>query len=448
MPARPVPAYGAPPERDTLLGGRYRLQAPIGSGGTADVSRGVDQVLGREVAVKVFRAGADTVTADRFCDEARTLARLSHPALVTVYDAGRHGQGAFMVTELIRGVTLRTRIDAGPLSPVQVTRLGAAISSALDHVHAHGIIHHDVKPSNVLLREDGSPHLADFGLSRTVHDRSHSAPETLVGTLAYMAPEQLLGQGASTASDVYALGVTLLEALTGYRDYQGTPVEAGTAHLLHPPRVPEGLPTGLGRLLKAMTDPDPQARPDAAGVHLRLQDIAYATESRASVSAARTDTSTHRSPLPPLAAARSGAEPVGPPAPTEKRTPARRRAAVMSLAAVSVAGACALLMGGVPAGEKTPPTAPSRDQPPASKEAEGAGPQPTSPAPPIPTQSASGTPELPVAAPSTAAELPTFATPADSYSQEPGGDRPAKAPRPAKSKDNPEKAKGNKDKGR
>ncbi|MEU3727630.1 serine/threonine-protein kinase, partial [Streptomyces sp. NPDC031705] len=283
MSAPPAPTYGAQPGHDALLGGRYRLQALIGSGGTADVFRGVDEVLGREVAVKVFRAGTDTVTADRFCDEARTLARLSHRALVTVYDAGRHGRGAFMVTELIRGVTLRTRMDAGPLSPVQVTRLGADLASALDHVHAHGIIHHDVKPSNVLLPDGDCPHLADFGLARTVHDRSHSAPDTLVGTLAYMAPEQFLGQGASPASDVYALGLTLIEALTGRREYQGSPVEVGTAHLLRPPRLPDGLPGGLGRLLKAMTEQDPQARPDAARAHLRLQDIARPPAPRAAL---------------------------------------------------------------------------------------------------------------------------------------------------------------------
>lgn len=455
MSARPVPAYGAPPGHDALLGGRYRLQAPIGSGGTADVFRGIDQVLGRDVAVKVFRAGTDTVTADRFCDEARTLARLSHRALVTVYDAGRHGQGAFMVTELIPGVTLRTRMDAGPLSAVQVTQLGAEISSALDHVHARGIIHHDVKPSNILLHEDGSPHLTDFGLSRTVHDRSHGAPETLVGTLAYMAPEQFLGQGASTASDVYALGVTLLEALTGHREYQGTPVEVGTAHLLRPPRIPDSLPGDLGHLLRAMTDQDPRARPDAADVHLRLRDIAAAPGPRATVSAAPTDTATatakatptdtatHRSPSPPLTAAvRVAAEAGRPPAPTAKRTRTSRRAAVMGLTAVSVAGACALLLGGGQAGEKTPPTAPFHDQ-----GAEAPGPRRTAPAPPLPGSSPSGTPQLPVAPPSSARELPTAAT-ADSYSRQPGGDRPGKAPQPAKAKENPEKAGGKKGRGR
>ncbi|MFF3215641.1 protein kinase [Streptomyces sp. NPDC002886] len=434
MSARSVPEHGALPERDTVLGGRYRIEGAIGSGGTADVFRGVDEVLGREVAVKVFRAGADTVTADRFCDEARTLARLSHPALVTVYDAGRHGQGAFMVTELIRGVTLRTRMNAGPLGRVQVVRLGADISSALDHVHAHGVIHHDVKPSNILLGEEGAPHLADFGLSRTVHERTHSAPDTLVGTLAYMAPEQFLGQGASTASDIYALGMTLLEALTGHREYHGSPVEISTAHLLRRPRIPEGLPEDLARLLEEMTAQDPAARPHAAAVHQRLKDIAQAPRPRTSATVALNDTSTHRSPALSLAA-HSGRTPE----PVQSGAARRRLPLWWGVAAASVAGTCTLLLGGVPAGDSTPTTAPSHEKPPASEKAEGrapAGSQPAAatrslPAAPMP-------PQPPAPAPS----------PSRSSSARPVADRPAKAPKAAKTKEAPGKAKGKKDKGR
>ncbi|MEU9032591.1 protein kinase [Streptomyces sp. NPDC048383] len=445
MTARSVPEHGAPPERDVVLGGRYRLQSPIGSGGTADVFRAIDQVLGREVAVKVFRAGTDTVTADRFCDEARTLARLSHPALVTVHDAGRHGQGAFMVTELIRGVTLRTRMDAGPLGPVQVTRIGADISSALDHVHAHGVIHHDVKPSNILLGEEGAPHLADFGLARTVHEHSHSAPDTLVGTLAYMAPEQFLGEGASPASDIYALGVTLLEALTGRREYQGTPVEIGTAHLLRPPRIPEELPEDLARLLKAMTDQAPAARPDAAAVHQRLQEAARAPRPRTAVRTALTDASTHRSSPPP-----PGTRLARTPTRTRSRAISRRRAAFLGLAAMSVAGSCALVMGADSAEKNTPTSAPSHGRPSASHNTEVAGPAGApgmSPASSHPATSAS-TPQEPGTAPSTTPEPGAFTGPTGSYAAPPVADRPAKAPGPTKTKEIPGKAKGKKDKGR
>ncbi|MFE9469172.1 serine/threonine-protein kinase [Streptomyces virginiae] len=441
MSALSVPEYGVPPLRDTVLGGRYRLQGPIGSGGTADVFHGVDEVLGREVAVKVFRAGTDTVTADRFCDEARTLARLSHPALVTVYDAGRHGQGAFMVTELIRGVTLRTRMDAGPLSPVQVMRLGADISSAIDHVHAHGVIHHDVKPSNILLGEEGSAHLADFGLSRTVHERSHSAPDTLVGTVAYMAPEQFLGEGASTASDIYALGVTLLEALTGRREYQGTPMEIGTAHLLRRPHIPEGLPEDLARLLERMTDQAPAARPDAAAVHQCLQDMAKAPRSRTPAGATPNGTSTHRSHfLPSAAAAGRTPDPFG--------AARRRRPLRWSLAAASVAGTCVLVMGGIQAGNNPPVTAPTHEQPGASKNTEAAAPAGSSPAgPPAPPLPAAATspPHSPAAAPSTPQELQALTS---TSSARQVTERPSKAPGAAKAEEIPAKAKGKKDKGR
>ncbi|MFI8902725.1 protein kinase [Streptomyces virginiae] len=443
MPTRSVSEHEAAPERDALLGGRYRLQGPIGSGGTADVFRGVDQVLGREVAVKVFRAGTDTITADRFCDEARTLARLSHRALVTVYDAGRHGQGAYMVTELIRGVTLRTRMDAGPLSAVQVTRIGADISSALDHVHAHGVIHHDVKPSNILLGAEGSPHLADFGLSRTVHDDSHSAHDTLVGTLAYMAPEQFLGQGASTASDIYALGMTLLEALTGHREYQGTPVEIGTAHLLRQPRIPEGLPDDLARLLRTMTAQTPADRPDAATVHQRLQGMAQAPQPRAASSTALTRTSTHCS-SPPSPAAHPVRTPARTPARTQSRAISRRQAALFSLAAASVAVSCAVALGGITAGKNTPNTTPSPEQPLASKNTEVAGPAGSPSTLPVSPPAASA-PQLPVAAPSTTNELEASTSPIDSYSAPSVTNRPTKAPEPTKI---PGKAKRKKDQGR
>ncbi|WP_051832875.1 serine/threonine-protein kinase [Streptomyces katrae] len=442
MPTRPVPAYGKQPECGTLLAGRYLLQAPIGSGGTADVFRGTDEVLGREVAVKVLRAGTDTATVEDFCNEARTLARLSHRALVTVFDAGRQGQGAFMVTELIRGATLRARIDAGPLSVVHVTRLGAEIASALDHVHSHGIVHHDVKPSNVLLSDAGAPHLADFGLSRTVHDRSRDASETLVGTLAYMAPEQFLGQGASTASDIYALGLTLLEALTGHREYQGTPVEVGTAHLLHGPRLPEGLPGDLGRLLKAMTDQDPQARPDAALVHLRLRDIKCAPVLRtAPVTPAPADAPTHRtSELPPLAAALPATRrPLRPSASGRWRGPAPRRATALGIAAVGVAATCALLVGGLPTGERTPPTSTFSDHSPAPKAAE----------PPVPRSALPSPSASPAAAapPAAAPQVRPSATPSDPRSRRQDGDRPGKGQSVA-AREGPVKAEGKKRKER
>ncbi|MFI1154927.1 serine/threonine-protein kinase [Streptomyces sp. NPDC020817] len=442
MPVRTVPVYGEQPACGTLLAGRYRLRVPIGSGGTADVFRGTDEVLGREVAVKVFRAGSDTATPDSFCDEARTLARLSHRALVTVYDfdAGRQGQGPFMVTELIRGATLRARIAAGPLSAPHVTRLGAEIASALDHVHSRGIVHHDVKPSNVFLNEAGSPHLADFGLSRTVHDRSLESSETLVGTLAYMAPEQFLGQPASTASDIYALGLTLLEALTGHREYQGTPVEVGTAHLLHGPQLPEDLPGELGGLLAAMTDQDPLARPDAGLVHLRLRDIGCAPVlgaapvlQAAQMVQEQPDMPTHRTALASVAAARSATRTVRPPASGLRRVPSRRRASALGIAAAGVAGACALLVGGLPAGERTPPAATFRNHAPEPGAAEAPVPRPA--------PSAASAAHLTAAVPPAASNDRPSATPAGGRTAPQDGDHPGKG-RSGPTNEGPGKSKG------
>ncbi|MGW7098728.1 serine/threonine-protein kinase [Streptomyces sp. NPDC054838] len=414
----------------SVLGERYRLQALIGSGGTADVYRGVDQVLGREVAVKVFRSGTDTVTADRFCDEAQTLARLSHRALVTVYDTGRHDHGAYMVTELIRGITLRTRIDAGPLSPVQVIRLGAEIASALDHVHAHGIIHRDIKPSNVLLCDDGSPFLADFGLSRTLDDHSRSAPDTLVGTLAYMAPEQLRGHGAGTASDVYALGLTLLEALTGEREYAGTPVELGVAPLLRPPHVPELLPQALGRLLKAMTDQDPQARPDAARTHLVLRGLCAAPGPRPAPQPAREPGAsgqapdTHRAPVP-LARARQV------PGGKNRRCRTGRRTKGAAVTAASVVGASLLLVGATAS-----PLATTGSRPTAPEAAARTSPTPAAPPAALPTA-----PVTTAARPAPAA-APAI-TPSLAPSAAPAAAPPASRKPKAKDKDKERKAKDN-----
>ncbi|MFG2667058.1 protein kinase [Streptomyces sp. NPDC048387] len=414
MSARPSSAHAVQPPLGSLLGGRYRLRALIGSGGTADVFRGVDQVLGREVAVKIFRPGADAVTADRFCEEAQTLARLSHRALVTVYDIGRHGDGAYMVTELIPGITLRTRIGVGPLSPVHVIRLGAEIASALDHVHAHGIIHHDIKPSNVLLSDDGSPFLADFGLARAVDDHSRSEPDTLVGTLAYMAPEQLRGQGAGMASDVYALGLTLLEALTGVREYVGTPVELGVAPLLRPPQVPELLPVDLGRLLTAMTDPDPRARPDAARVHLTLRSLGAVRKPRPPMASAPAPAAAPEGPVPdthrvpvPLDGALS--------APGRQRRPRRasRRTAGVAVMAASVVGASVLLVAATDSSH-----APSGSRPPASEAAARPSPPPPKPGAAVPSTT-------PVASVST---KPPATTPGSAVPAAGVADRPPASP--------------------
>ncbi|WP_405579987.1 serine/threonine-protein kinase [Streptomyces sp. NBC_01190] len=280
------------PRAGDVLGDRYRLEETLGTGGTADVFRATDLTLRREVAVKVFRPGATAVSADRFCEEAVLLGRLAHPALVVVYDAGRYLGGAYVVMQLVRGVTLRERLDDTQLTSTQVARLGEQLALALAHAHRAGIVHRDVKPSNVLLGPDDVPYLADFGISRLIDEPTRAEPGTVVGTVPYLAPEQVLGKGSSPASDVYSLGLVLLEALKGEREYQGAPLEAGAARLLRPPEIPLWLPEELASLIEEMTRTEPAERPDAKSCAHRLRDAADFRTPRTVFTA---DDPTHRS---------------------------------------------------------------------------------------------------------------------------------------------------------
>ena len=256
----------------TTVAGRYRLQHVIGVGGLAVVHRAVDTRLERPVAVKLLRE-TTTSAADRarFVSEARLLGRLSHPNLVRVLDAGVDDDHPFLVLDLVEGRTLAEALEAG-LTPQELARTGAGIASALAHAHAAGIVHRDVKPGNVLLARDGTPRLADFGIARLVDDTCHqTSTGMLVGTVAYLAPEQVAGEPVTTAADVYALGLVLLEGLTRRRAYSGPSVESALARLSRQPDVPVGLPAGWRALLLAMTARDPAARPTAAEVAERLR---------------------------------------------------------------------------------------------------------------------------------------------------------------------------------
>jgi eukaryotic-like serine/threonine-protein kinase len=250
---------------DRLIDGRYRLGSELGSGGMATVHRAWDTRLERAVAVKLYRPSDDRAEHRRFHDEARTLAGLSHPGLVTVYDSGIGEDGPYLVMRLVEGGTLRRRIVDGPMPPHEVRGLGTRLADALAAVHAGGVVHRDVKPSNVLLDGAGAPHLADFGVSLTAGAARLTATGQFLGTAAYLAPEQALGRPVGPPVDVYALGLVLLECLTGRTEYTGTDVEAVVARLYRAPCVPADVPADLAALITAMTDLDPAARPTAAG---------------------------------------------------------------------------------------------------------------------------------------------------------------------------------------
>ncbi|WP_261994243.1 serine/threonine-protein kinase [Streptomyces sp. t39] len=259
------PWSGIPDLRLTaqVVAGRYRLDDLLGRGGAADVYEALDLRLRRPVALKVFRPEGEAQAVERFADEGRLLARLHHPGLVTVYDYGQEDGRPYLVIELVRGTTLSRRIAAAPMTPAEASRFGAALASALAHVHAAGVVHRDVKPSNILLGETGAPYLSDFGISRQLDTATRTDTGALVGTAAYMAPEQVLGRGAGPAADVYSFGLVLLEAVKGELEYGGAPLEAAVARLHRPPVIPESLPGALAELLEAMTDPDEHSRPDA-----------------------------------------------------------------------------------------------------------------------------------------------------------------------------------------
>ena len=248
-----------------MLASRYRLVRLLGRGGMGEVYEAIDGVLGRRVAVKVFRGETDLATSRaRQQLEIQALARLQHPNIVAVFDAGTDAGISFVVMQLIDGVTLAERIRASALPPAEAARVGWAIADALAHVHAFGMVHRDIKPGNILCGANGTVFLTDFGIVRLI-GRTRLTQGT-IGTVSYLAPEQVRGEDVGTAADIYALGLVLLECLTGAPEYPGGSAESAVARLTRPPRVPPAVPQGWSDLLTAMTTADPAARPTAGEV--------------------------------------------------------------------------------------------------------------------------------------------------------------------------------------
>ena len=265
-------------DQTVVLADRYELHDIVGRGGMADVYRATDRVLSRQVAVKVLRETAgDETDRLRFTAEARTLAGLNHLGLVMVLDAGITAEQPFLVMELVEGSTLAQLCSRGPVDAERVRGVGAMVADALAYAHAQGVIHRDVKPGNVLLGTDNRTKLADFGIARLIGDTvRHTQTGHAIGTAAYLAPEQVRGDELTTAADVYALGLVLLEALTGERAYPGTPTESALARLSRAPHVPTDLPDDWPALITAMTALEPTGRPTAAEVadQLRARPVA------------------------------------------------------------------------------------------------------------------------------------------------------------------------------
>src|SRR5579863_188129 len=250
---------------DELLSGRYRIERLLGQGGMADVYRAVDTADGTAVAVKVVRS-ADPGLAQRLATEAKTLATLRHEGLVRLLDAGVHEGHAYLVMELVEGPTLAARLRRGALSPARTAVLGRTLSGALAYVHERGIVHRDVKPGNVLLGPGPRARLADFGIARLADAASLTATGTTLGTAAYMAPEQLEHHAVGPSADVWALGMILLECLTGRRVFEGTATEVVARRLAGPVPLPPDLPATWRLLFEGMLTADPARRPTASHV--------------------------------------------------------------------------------------------------------------------------------------------------------------------------------------
>jgi serine/threonine-protein kinase len=327
-----------------LLDGRYRLDRPLARGGMATVYLGTDTRLDRTVAVKVMRPALaeDDDFVARFAREARAAARLSSPEVVAVHDQGTDltTGTAYLVMEYVAGRTLRDLIrDGGPVPPARALALLEPVLRALSAAHAAGLVHRDVKPENVLLGDDGRVKVADFGLARAVETSNLTATTgLLIGTVAYLAPEQVEHGTADPRTDVYAAGILLWEMLTGTPPYGGdSPLSVAYRHVnddVPPPStVVEGIPLTVDDLVVRATRRDPNARPVDGGAFL------------AELQAVRAD-------LPDVADAppvlRAGVHPTqvirrpaGPPAAVETLTPRRTRRT--GLIAGIVIGALALL---------------------------------------------------------------------------------------------------------
>ncbi len=263
--------------------GRFTIGEKIGGGGHGTVHRAWDEKLCRWVAVK----SVEGENADRVMREAHAAARLNHPGIVTLYELGSQGGCTYLVSELVEGPNLRELAAAGALSDRDLSELGAELCSALEHAHESGVVHRDLKPDNVLVRPvrsrsvKGRPAqralLADFGIASLEDAPTLTATGQVVGTLAYMSPEQATGDGAGPASDVYSLGLTLYELWAGFNPVAKLS-PAATARAIGEPVEPLGdarpeLPESLCTAIDACLEPEPELRPELSDLREALLEV-------------------------------------------------------------------------------------------------------------------------------------------------------------------------------
>jgi serine/threonine-protein kinase len=265
----------------TLLNGRYRLDAQVGSGGMSTVYRAFDSTLERRVAIKLMHRdiAGDSDQLERFRREARAVAQLSHPHIVGVIDAGEEDGRPYIVFEYVEGETLKDRIRRlGRLPVDEAIAYAIEIARALSAAHGRGIVHRDVKPQNVLVDEEGSAKVTDFGIARSIDDTGLTADGRVLGTTDYVSPEQALGHDVNGQSDIYSLGIVLYEMLTGDVPFHGeNQVSVAMKHVREDlpdvsTRRPE-VSAGLAVILDRMTDKDLRKRyPDALSLQADLEE--------------------------------------------------------------------------------------------------------------------------------------------------------------------------------
>ncbi|HEX5502718.1 MAG TPA: protein kinase [Thermomicrobiales bacterium] len=305
---------------DELVGktfGRYRIEAPLGRGGMASVYLAADPAFGRTVAIKIVDPGLGQQNprlVERFLREARAIARLQHPHILPVYDVGEQGGEGYLVMQYVTGGTLRDRLrgprGARVLAPAEAVALLAPVGAALDYAHRQGVLHRDVKPTNVLLAEQDHPFLADFGLAKGFDQEGVSgltATGMMIGTPEYMSPEQGQGGALDGRSDLYSLAVVLYEALTGRTPFRGetaneTPVSIVVRHVTAPPPSPRAFNPALSPaveavLLRALAKAPDERYPTAGALFAALREALAET-----AAGVRSDAPTLMGATPPPAA--------------------------------------------------------------------------------------------------------------------------------------------------
>jgi serine/threonine-protein kinase len=266
-----------------LLDGRYQVESQVAMGGMATVYRAMDTRLDRQVALKVMHAdlARDEEFVNRFIGEAKSVARLSHPNVVSVFDQGRDGSYLYLAMEYLPGRTLRNLLDErGWFPPREALAIMVPLLSGLAAAHRAGLVHRDVKPENVLIAPDGHLKVVDFGLARALTMGNQTRTGQILGTVAYLAPEQVTGTGADARTDIYAAGIVLFELLTGTKPHTGeSPLSVAYKHVNEsvpaPSRLAGGISPEVDRLVLRATSRDPAGRPADASEYLRsVQEVA------------------------------------------------------------------------------------------------------------------------------------------------------------------------------